>query len=157
MDNDVLYETTFKITVDQQDSKLFEFKRAGAYFSGDNATAYGNVNDEDAAGKITYNLYKLYQEGSISAKVKALISFDEEIPSKMVDDTKVYADAWLSSNKSSDEITVAPYDAWGGAYEGRNITVAYLNTASVTDKSSSTSGIAVVCFRFVGSNRKSVV
>lgn len=30
----------------------------------------------------------------------------------MVDDTKVYADAWLSSNKSSDEITVAPYDAW---------------------------------------------
>ena len=85
MDNDVLYETTFKITVDQQDSKLFEFKRAGAYFSGDNATAYGNVNDEDAAGKITYNLYKLYQEGSISAKEKALISFDEEIPSKMVD------------------------------------------------------------------------
>ena len=78
---------------------MFEFKRAGAYFSGDNATAYGNVNDEDAVGKITYNLYKLYQEGSISAKEKALISFDEEIPSKMVDDTKVYADAWLSSNK----------------------------------------------------------
>ena len=39
----------------------------------------------------------------------------------------------------------------------RNITVAYLNTASVTDKSSGTSGIAVVCFCFVGNDRKSVV
>jgi len=157
LDNDVLYETTFKITVDQQDSKLFEFKRAGAYFSGDNATAYGNVNDEDAAGKITYNLYKLYQEGSISAKEKALISFDEEIPSKMVDDTKVYADAWLSSNKSSDEITVAPYDAWGGAYEGRNITVAYAPFGNdrlnvITDKFNLTvkSEIFEGTFKYIG-------
>ena len=157
LDNDVLYETTFKITVDQQDSKLFEFKRAGAYFSGDNATAYGNVNDEDAVGKITYNLYKLYQEGSISAKEKALISFDEEIPSKMVDDTKVYADAWLSSNKSSDEITVAPYDAWGGAYEGRNITVAYAPFGNdrlnvITDKFNLTvkSEIFEGTFKYIG-------
>ena len=157
LDNDVLYETTFKITVDQQDSKLFEFKRVGAYFSGDNATAYGNVNDEDAAGKITYNLYKLYQEGSISAKEKALISFDEEIPSKMVDDTKVYADAWLSSNKSSDEITVAPYDAWGGAYEGRNITVVYAPFGNdrlnvITDKFNLTvkSEIFEGTFKYIG-------
>ena len=39
----------------------------------------------------------------------------------------------------------------------RNITVAYLYTASVTDKSSGTSGIAIVCFRFVCNNSKSVV
>lgn len=35
--NDFLYETTFKITVDQQNDKLFTFKRATAYFDGDKA------------------------------------------------------------------------------------------------------------------------
>ena len=39
----------------------------------------------------------------------------------------------------------------------RNITVAYLYTASVTDKSSGTSRIAIICIRFVRSNCKSVV
>ena len=119
----VLYETTFKITVDQQNDKLFVFKRADAYFSGNNATAYGNVNDADDV--ITYNLYKLYQEGSISDDAKLLIAFAEEIPFKMEGKNKVYADAWLSNDKKSDKITVQPYDTWGGAYEGRNITVSY--------------------------------
>lgn len=120
----VLYETTFKITVDQQNDNLFTFKRADAYFSGNNATAYGNVNDVNDV--ITYNLYKLYQEGSISDNDKLLITFAEEIPSKMEEGNKVvYADAWLSNDKKSDKITVQPYDTWGGAYEGRNITVSY--------------------------------
>ena len=38
-----LYETTFKITVNQQNDKLFTFKRATACFDGDNAKAYGTV------------------------------------------------------------------------------------------------------------------
>lgn len=123
LNDKVLYETTFKITVDQQNDKLFVFRRADAYFSGNNATAYGNVNDAD--GVITYNLYKLYQEGYISDEAKTLISFDEEIPFKMENKNKVYADAWLGDDKSSDKITVQPYDTWGGAYEGRNIIVSY--------------------------------
>lgn len=38
MGNQYLYETTFTITVDQQDDKLFVFKRADAYFEGNDAT-----------------------------------------------------------------------------------------------------------------------
>lgn len=75
----------------------------------------------------------------------------------MVDDTKVYADAWLSSNKSSDEITVAPYDAWGGAYEGRNITVVYAPFGNdrlnvITDKFNLTvkSEIFEGTFKYIG-------
>ena len=39
--NEFLYETTFKITVDQQNDKLFVFKRAtGYFFAGNIAKAY---------------------------------------------------------------------------------------------------------------------
>ncbi|MEY8685071.1 collagen-like protein [Bacteroides sp. AN502(2024)] len=126
LNNEFLYETEFKIAVNQVNKDLFNFKRAEAYFDGDNATAYGNVNDTEAEGNITYNLYNLYQEGTITEDDKLLISFGEEIPFKEKDGKKEYAKPWLDEDKkASDKITVAPYDAWGGAYEGRNITVSY--------------------------------
>lgn len=57
-----MYETTFKITVDQQNDKLFTFKRATAYFDGDNAKAYGTVPTTavlaaTADTKIGFDLY----------------------------------------------------------------------------------------------------
>lgn len=157
LNNDVLYETTFKITVDQQDDKLFLFKRADAYFSGDNATAYGNVNDPSATGKITYNLYNLYQDGKITAADKELITFSEKIPSKIVNKVEVFADEWLGADKKNDKITVAPYDTWGGAYEGRDIIVAYAPFGNdrlniITDKFNLTvkSEIFEGTFKYVG-------
>ncbi len=84
-----MYETTFKITVDQQNDKLFTFKRATAYFDGDNAKAYGTVPTTavlaaTADTKIGFDLYTLYKEGSISADKQNNITFTEEKPSRVV-------------------------------------------------------------------------
>lgn len=98
--NDFLYETTFKITVDQQNDKLFTFKRATAYFDGDNAKAYGTVPTTavlaaTADTKIGFDLYTLYKEGSISADKQNNITFTEEKPSRVVSGKKQFAPAWL--------------------------------------------------------------
>ena len=139
--NDFLYETTFKITVDQQNDKLFTFKRATAYFDGDNAKAYGTVPTTavlaaTADTKIGFDLYTLYKEGSISADKQNNITFTEEKPSRVVSGKKQFAPAWLDEplpqpTKNS-KIKVFPYvskpatdENWGGAYTGRYITVSY--------------------------------
>lgn len=95
-----MYETTFKITVDQQNDKLFTFKRATAYFDGDNAKAYGTVPTTavlaaTADTKIGFDLYTLYKEGSISADKQNTITFTEEKPSRVVSGKKQFAPAWL--------------------------------------------------------------
>ena len=141
--NEYLYETTFKITVDQQDDKLFVFKRATAYFDKDgNAKAYGtvpttaNVADNN---KISFDLYTLYKEGSISDtdKENKYITFTEEKPSRVESGKKVYASAWLTEEAGNvpthdSKIKVFPYVSkpatdknWGGAYTDRYITVSY--------------------------------
>ena len=139
--NDFLYETTFKITVDQQNDKLFTFKRATAYFDGDNAKAYGTVPTTavlaaTADTKIGFDLYTLYKEGSISADKQNTITFTEEKPSRVVSGKKQFAPAWLDETlpqpTKNSKIKVFPYvskpatdDNWGGAYTGRYITVSY--------------------------------
>ena len=139
--NDFLYETTFKITVDQQNDKLFTFKRATAYFDGDNAKAYGTVPTTavlaaTADTKIGFDLYTLYKEGSISADKQNNITFTEEKPSRVVSGKKQFAPAWLDETlphpTKNSKIKVFPYvskpatdENWGGAYTGRYITVSY--------------------------------
>ena len=139
--NDFLYETTFKITVDQQNDKLFTFKRATAYFDGDNAKAYGTVPTTavlaaTADTKIGFDLYTLYKEGSISADKQNTITFTEEKPSRVVSGKKQFAPAWLDETlpqpTKNSKIKVFPYASkpatdknWGGAYTGRYITVSY--------------------------------
>ena len=139
--NDFLYETTFKITVDQQNDKLFTFKRATAYFDGDNAKAYGTVPTTavlaaTADTKIGFDLYTLYKEGSISADKQNNITFTEEKPSRVVSGKKESAPAWLDETlpqpTKNSKIKVFPYASkpatdknWGGAYTGRYITVSY--------------------------------
>ena len=139
--NDFLYETTFKITVDQQNDKLFTFKRATAYFDGDNAKAYGTVPTTavlaaTADTKIGFDLYTLYKEGSISADKQNTITFTEEKPSRGVSGNKQFAPAWLDETlpqpTKNSKIKVFPYvskpatdENWGGAYTGRYITVSY--------------------------------
>ena len=138
--NDFLYETTFKITVDQQNDKLFTFKRATAYFDGDNAKAYGTVPTTAvlaaADTKIGFDLYTLYKEGSISADKQNTITFTEEKPSRVVSGKKQFAPAWLDETlpqpTKNSKIKVFPYvskpatdENWGGAYTGRYITVSY--------------------------------
>ena len=140
--NDFLYETTFKITVDQQNDKLFTFKRATAYFDGDNAKAYGTVPTTavlaaTADTKIGFDLYTLYKEGSISADKQNTITFTEEKPSRVVSGKKQFAPAWLDETlpqpTKNSKIKVFPYvskpatdENWGGAYTGRYITVSYV-------------------------------
>ena len=139
--NDFLYETTFKITVDQQNDKLFTFKRATAYFDGDNAKAYGTVPTTavlaaTADTKIGFDLYTLYKEGSISADKQNTITFTEEKPSRVVSGKKQFAPTWLDETlpqpTKNSKIKVFPYvskpatdENWGGAYTGRYITVSY--------------------------------
>ena len=139
--NDFLYETTFKITVDQQNDKLFTFKRATAYFDGDNAKAYGTVPTTavlaaTADTKIGFDLYTLYKEGSISADKQNTTTFTEEKPSRVVSGKKQFAPAWLDETlpqpTKNSKIKVFPYvskpatdENWGGAYTGRYITVSY--------------------------------
>ena len=139
--NDFLYETTFKITVDQQNDKLFTFKRATAYFDGDNAKAYGTVPTTavlaaTADTKIGFDLYTLYKEGSISTDKQNNITFTEEKPSRVVSGKKESAPAWLDETlpqpTKNSKIKVFPYvskpatdENWGGAYTGRYITVSY--------------------------------
>ena len=139
--NEFLYETTFKITVDQQNDKLFTFKRATAYFDGDNAKAYGTVPTSTvlaatADTKIGFDLYTLYKEGSISADKQNTITFTEEKPSRVVSGKKQFAPAWLDETlpqpTKNSKIKVFPYASkpatdknWGGAYTGRYITVSY--------------------------------
>ena len=139
--NDFLYETTFKITVDQQNDKLFTFKRATAYFDGDNAKAYGTVPTSTvlaatADTKIGFDLYTLYKEGSISTDKQNNITFTEEKPSRVVSGKKESAPAWLDETlpqpTKNSKIKVFPYASkpatdknWGGAYTGRYITVSY--------------------------------
>ena len=141
LSNDFLYETTFKITVDQQNDKLFTFKRATAYFDGDNAKAYGTVPTTavlaaTADTKIGFDLYTLYKEGSISADKQNTITFTEEKPSRVVSGKKQFAPAWLDETlpqpTKNSKIKVFPYvskpatdENWGGAYTGRYITVSY--------------------------------
>ena len=139
--NEFLYETTFKITVDQQNDKLFTFKRATAYFDGDNAKAYGTVPTSTvlaatADTKIGFDLYTLYKEGSISTDKQNNITFTEEKPSRVVSGKKESAPAWLDETlpqpTKNSKIKVFPYASkpatdknWGGAYTGRYITVSY--------------------------------
>ena len=125
--NQYLYETTFTITVDQQDAKLFVFKRAGAYFKGDDATAYGKVAATAQTKTISYNLYSLYQANSIlvgDETANPFVTFTEEIPKDEAN--KKEGKAWLSAKETSNgDISVEPSPAYGGAYMGRNITVTY--------------------------------
>ena len=139
--NEFLYETTFKITVDQQNDKLFTFKRATAYFDGDNAKAYGTVPTSTvlaatADTKIGFDLYTLYKEGSISTDKQNNITFTEEKPSRVVSGKKESAPACLDETlpqpTKNSKIKVFPYASkpatdknWGGAYTGRYITVSY--------------------------------
>ena len=58
--NEYLYETTFKITVDQP-KNLYTFKHATAYFEDEkNAVAYGNVYEDESDKVISFNLWPLY-------------------------------------------------------------------------------------------------
>nr|WP_294480774.1 PL29 family lyase N-terminal domain-containing protein [uncultured Bacteroides sp.] len=126
--NEFLYETTFKIIV-QQNNDLFSFKRASSYFDGDKATAYGKVYDKDTDPKvISYDLYSLYQVGSIlegENTTNDFVTFSEVRPTKKVDGKEVIADKWLSDVAHSGVINVKPFDAFGGVYTERDITVTY--------------------------------
>ena len=126
--NQYLYETTFTITVDQQDDKLFVFKRADAYFEGNDATAYGKVYANGVETKtISYNLYSLYQANSIlegEELINSFVAFNEAIPEDEADEKE--GKQWLESQGTSNgDISVEPSPAYGGAYMGRKITVTY--------------------------------
>ena len=126
--NQYLYETTFTITVDQQDDKLFVFKRADAYFEGNDATAYGKVYANGVEMKtISYNLYSLYQANSIlegEELINSFVAFNEAIPEDEADEKE--GKQWLESQGTSNgDISVEPSPAYGGAYMGRKITVTY--------------------------------
>ena len=126
--NQYLYETTFTITVDQQDDKLFVFKRADAYFEGNDATAYGKVYANGVETEtISYNLYSLYQANSIlegEELINSFVAFNEAIPEDEADEKE--GKQWLESQGTSNgDISVEPSPAYGGAYMGRKITVTY--------------------------------
>ena len=124
LNNDVLYETSFTIMIDQQDSKLFKFERAESYFSNDNATAYGKAED----GEISYDLYTLYKNTTALANGKQYITFTEERPSKVENNQEKYAPAWLDKvdePTANSVIAVETFGNWGGAYDSRYITASY--------------------------------
>ena len=124
--NEYLYETTFKITVDQP-KNLYTFKHATAYFEDEkNAVAYGKVYEDENDKLISFNLYTLYQANSIlegDATTNDFVKFTEVIPEKSGD--KV-AKAWLTAQKTSNgAISVEPSPAHGGVNTSRSITVTY--------------------------------
>ena len=124
--NEYLYETTFKITVDQP-KNLYTFKHATAYFEDEkNAVAYGNVYEDENDKLISFNLYTLYQANSIlegDVTTNDFVKFTEVIPEKSGD--KV-AKAWLTEQKTSNgAISVEPSPAHGGVNTSRSITVTY--------------------------------
>ena len=126
LDNKYLYETTFKITVDQP-KNLYTFKHATAYFEDEkNAVAYGKVYEGNSPKLISFNLYTLYQANSIlegDATTNDFVKFTEVIPEKSGD--KV-AKAWLTEQKTSNgAISVEPSPAHGGVNTSRSITVTY--------------------------------
>ena len=124
--NKYLYETTFKITVDQP-KNLYTFKHATAYFEDEkNAVVYGKVYEGNSPKLISFNLYTLYQANSIlegDATTNDFVKFTEVIPEKSGD--KV-AKAWLTEQKTSNgAISVEPSPAHGGVNTSRSITVTY--------------------------------
>ena len=124
--NKYLYETTFKITVDQP-KNLYTFKHATAYFEDEkNAVAHGKVYEGNSPKLISFNLYTLYQANSIlegDATTNDFVKFTEVIPEKSGD--KV-AKAWLTEQKTSNgAISVEPSPAHGGVNTSRSITVTY--------------------------------
>ena len=124
--NEYLYETTFKITVDQP-KNLYTFKHATAYFEDEkNAVAYGNVYEDESDKVISFNLYTLYQANSIlegNATTNDFVKFTEVIPEKS--GNKV-AKAWLTEQGTDNgAISVEPSPAHGGVNTSRSITVTY--------------------------------
>lgn len=124
--NEYLYETTFKITVDQP-KNLYTFKHATAYFEDkENAVAYGNVYEDESDKVISFNLYTLYQANSIlegDATTNSFVKFTEVIPEKS--GNKV-AKAWLTEQGTDNgAISVEPSPLHGGVNISRSITVTY--------------------------------
>ena len=124
--NKYLYETTFKITVDQP-KNLYTFKHATAYFEDkENAVAYGNVYEDESDKVISFNLYTLYQANSIlegDATTNSFVKFTEVIPEKS--GNKV-AKAWLTEQGTDNgAISVEPSPLHGGVNTSRSITVTY--------------------------------
>lgn len=82
-----MYETTFKITVDQP-KNLYTFKHATAYFEDkENAVAYGKVYEGNSPKLISFNLYTLYQANSIlegDETTNSFVKFTEVIPERVV-------------------------------------------------------------------------
>ena len=114
--NEYLYETTFKITVDQP-KNLYTFKHATAYFEDkENAVAYGKVYEGNSPKLISFNLYTLYQANSIlegDATTNSFVKF------------KV-AKAWLTEQGTDNgAISVEPSPLHGGVNTSRSITVTY--------------------------------
>ena len=124
--NEYLYETTFKITVDQP-KNLYTFKHATAYFEDkENAVAYGKVYEGNSPKLISFNLYTLYQANSIlegDAITNSFVKFTEVIPEKS--GNKV-AKAWLTEQGTDNgAISVEPSPLHGGVNTSRSITVTY--------------------------------
>ena len=124
--NEYLYETTFKITVDQP-KNLYTFKHATAYFEDkENAVAYGKVYEGNSPKLISFNLYTLYQANSIlegDATTNSFVKFTEVIPEKS--GNKV-AKAWLTEQGTDNgAISVEPSPLHGGVNTSRSITVTY--------------------------------
>ena len=124
--NEYLYETTFKITVDQP-KNLYTFKHATAYFEDkENAVAYGKVYEGNSPKLISFNLYTLYQANSIlegDATTNSFVKFTEVIPEKS--GNKV-AKAWLTEQGTDNgAISVEPFPLHGGVNTSRSITVTY--------------------------------
>ena len=124
--NEYLYETTFKITVDQP-KNLYTFKHATAYFEDkENAVAYGKVYEGNSPKLISFNLYTLYQANSIlegDETTNSFVKFTEVIPEKS--GNKV-AKAWLTEQGTDNgAISVEPSPLHGGVNTSRSITVTY--------------------------------
>ena len=124
--NEYLYETTFKITVDQPEN-LYTFKHATAYFEDkENAVAYGKVYEGNSPKLISFNLYTLYQANSIlegDATTNDFVKFTEVIPEKSGNKE---AKAWLTEQGTAKgAISVEPSPAYGGVNTSRSITVTY--------------------------------
>ena len=120
--NEYLYETTFKITVDQP-KNLYTFKHATAYFEDkENAVAYGKVYEGNSPKLISFNLYTLYQANSIlegDATTNSFVKFTEVIPEKS--GNKV-AKAWLTEQGTDNgAISVEPSPLHGGVNTSRSI------------------------------------
>lgn len=121
-----MYETTFKITVDQP-KNLYTFKHATAYFEDkENAVAYGKVYEGNSPKLISFNLYTLYQANSIlegDETTNSFVKFTEVIPEKS--GNKV-AKAWLTEQGTDNgAISVEPSPLHGGVNTSRSITVTY--------------------------------